>query len=183
MNRLINLSINGDKDAYTNLILSIQNDLYRVAQARLSNLDDINDAIQETIINSYKSLSTLENPNYFKTWIIKILINECNMIYRKKNKQLGIFAKLSRKTTIITEKTEKEIQTVENNLDFEILIKNLDYEEKLIITLYYNNQYSISEIADILDMNINTTKSKFTRAKQKLKKMYDKGGIKNETKK
>ena len=56
MEELILESINGNDEAYTKLTQSIQNELYRVAQARLDNIDDINDAIQETMIIAYKSL-------------------------------------------------------------------------------------------------------------------------------
>lgn len=51
MEELILESINGNDEAYTKLTQSIQNELYRVAQARLDNIDDINDAIQETMDN------------------------------------------------------------------------------------------------------------------------------------
>ena len=61
MEELILESINGNDEAYTKLTQSIQNELYRVAQARLDNIDDINDAIQETMIIAYKSLKSLEN--------------------------------------------------------------------------------------------------------------------------
>ena len=50
MKELIFRSQNGDKEAYTELIKLIQNDLYRIARSKLTDLDDINDAIQETII-------------------------------------------------------------------------------------------------------------------------------------
>ena len=93
MEELILESINGNDEAYTKLTQSIQNELYRVAQARLDNIDDINDAIQETMIIAYKSLKSLENTKYFKTWIIKILINECNKIYARYKWKDKIFRK------------------------------------------------------------------------------------------
>lgn len=67
MNDLIELAKNGDKEAFTNLVLSIENDLYRIAQTRLSDTYDINDAIQNTMINAYKHLKSLKNNNTFKT--------------------------------------------------------------------------------------------------------------------
>lgn len=60
MEELIKLALDGNQDAYTKLIESIQFELYSIASARLDNIDDINDAIQETIIHSYKKL----NSNY-----------------------------------------------------------------------------------------------------------------------
>lgn len=68
-------------------MLSLEKELYKVAKVRLRNDDDIYDAIQETTIKAFKSVKKLKQNQYFKTWIIKILINESNNIYRRKNKR------------------------------------------------------------------------------------------------
>lgn len=72
MEELIQRSLQGDQDAYTELIKSIQVEMYRIATSQLNNIDDVNDAIQETIIRSYDKLHTLKNHSYFKTWVIRI---------------------------------------------------------------------------------------------------------------
>lgn len=166
----------GNKEAFSILIKSIQNDLYKIAKTRLNNDYDIADAIQETIINAYKYIKKLKDLSGFKSWIIKILINECNKIYKKKSKEKEIVEK---KYIEYIDYTDTSIQNSNSKLDFEILIRKLDYDEKLIVTLYYNSHYSCKEISDILNMNINTVKSKLLRAKEKVKKYY-KGGIYNE---
>ena len=79
---LVKLAKNGDKDAYTKLILLIKEDMFKVARARLNNEDDIHDAVQNTIINAYVNITKLRNNQYFKTWVTRILINECNRIYK-----------------------------------------------------------------------------------------------------
>ena len=181
MEELIKRALQGDKNSYINLITSIQTDMYRTATARLHDLDDINDAIQETILKSYKQLHSLKDFSYFKTWIIRILINECNQIYRRKQKQLGIFNKISNNDAAPS--SLQELQDVENDIDFDILINKLNYNERIILTLYYKNTYSILEISDILNISNNTVKSRLFRAKQKLKKLYEEGGLKYEAKK
>ena len=179
MEELIKQSIEGNQQAYITLIKNIQSDLFRVANARLSNIDDVNDAIQETIVISFKDLKKLKHIEYFKTWIIKILINQCNLIYRKRKKQLNIFNKLLN-TNDYSHLEDTSIHNKENELDFDILIDKLNYNEKIVITLYYNNQFSIKEIADILNTNVNTVKSRFNRAKKKLRQCYEKGGYVDE---
>lgn len=182
MEDLIKQSLAGNQEAYITLIKNIQSDLYRVARARLSNIDDINDAIQETIIISFKDLKKLKHIEYFKTWITKILINQCNQIYRKRNKQLNIFNKLLN-TNDYLHLEDTSIHNKENELDFDILIDKLNYNEKIVITLYYNNQFSTKEIADILNTSVNTVKSRLTRAKKKLKLYCEEGGYNDETEK
>ena len=86
MNKLVNKAKNGDKEAFCELILIVKDDLYKIAKSRLGNKeDDIFDAIQETIISAYISIGKLKKVLSFKSWIIKILINECNDILKKKS--------------------------------------------------------------------------------------------------
>ena len=181
MEELIERSLQGDQDAYIELIESIQIEMYKIATSQLNNIDDVNDAIQETIIHSYNKLHTLKNINYFKTWIIKILINQCNLIHRKRKKQLGLFNKISNLVNNSTY-TNNIFQEVESNIDFDLLIQHLNYNEKLIFTLYYRNKYTPTEISNILNINVNTVKSRIYRAKQKIQNLYKKGGMHNEKK-
>ena len=72
------------------------------------------------------------------------------------------------------------IGKVEGKIELEKIYKNLNYEEKICITLFYNSKYQVKEIAEILNISPNTVKSRITRAKQKIKRYYD-GGVENET--
>lgn len=165
MEELIKRSLQGDQDAYIELIESIQIEMYKIATSQLNNIDDVNDAIQETIIHSYNKLHTLKNINYFKT----------------RKKQLGLFNKISNLVNNSTY-TNNIFQEVESNIDFDLLIQHLNYNEKLIFTLYYRNKYTPTEISNILNINVNTIKSRISRAKQKIQKLYKKGGMHNEKK-
>ena len=66
MEELIRRFKEGDISAFDELIISLQSDLYKIARMRLSCQDDINDAVQETMIETYKSIKKLNSPNKFK---------------------------------------------------------------------------------------------------------------------
>lgn len=172
MEELIRQAQKGDKQAFSELILSISDELYKIARTRISIEDDIEDAIQETMIEVYKSIKRLKDPGKFKKWTFKILINKCNRIYRKKYKD---------DVSIEDEKSLKidanSIEKLEHEIDFYELIQDLKYEEKLIATLYYMEDYSVKEIKDILKMNENTINTHLFRARQKLKNKYMGGNI------
>ena len=88
---------------------------------------------------------------------------------------------LSKLFNLQTNKITKEsLHLVEDDIDFEILINKLNYNDKLIATLYYKNKYTPTEISEILDTSVNTIKSKILRIKKKLQK-YIKEGLNNET--
>ena len=118
----------------------------KISRTRLRNEEDIKEAVQETIVKSYCSLKKLKNSKYFKTWIIKILINECNDIYNKTKK--NNFEEYD-ENTIQTESTN-ELNTKVDNLDFFILIDSLNYTERIVLTLFYLEEFSTKEIAKIL---------------------------------
>ena len=76
MDVLIRKAMKGDAEAFIQLIELCEQSMYRSAKAILANEEDIGDAIQETILAAYKNLSALKEPRYFKTWLIRILINK-----------------------------------------------------------------------------------------------------------
>ena len=87
MEKLLKMALKGNKDSFIQLIKLIEKKLYFIAKSRLENEEDIKDVIQETICQTYKNLKNLKNISKFDTWIVTILINNCNQLYRKnKNK-------------------------------------------------------------------------------------------------
>lgn len=161
----------GDEIAFKQLTQSIENDLYRVAKTRLSDDDDIKDAIQNTMIITYKNARKIKDINCFKTWMIHVLINECNKIYKKNKKNNEIFNKLIIDSGF--ENHEDPIQEINNKMSFDTLIEKLNYDEKIVLTLYYNSGLSYTQISKILKINVNTIKSRLTRSVNKLKKYYE----------
>lgn len=169
MEELVEKAKNNDKRAFSELIIAIEKELYLIAKTKLENDDDIGDAIQETIYKSYKNIKKLRDNSIFKTWTIKILMNECNNIFKKKSKY---------STSYEEKEMEKYLATNDKleDLEFDVLIQNLDTEEKLILTLYYCSKYTIKEISKIAKINENTIKSKMARAKNKIRKQFEEEG-------
>ena len=82
MKELAEKAIHGDVDAFLELMDRNSLSMYKVARGILNQDDDVADAIQDTILKCFEKIRTLKNPEYFKTWMIRILINECNQILR-----------------------------------------------------------------------------------------------------
>ena len=164
MEELVEKAKKEDKQAFTNLILSIQRDLYCIAKSKIENENDIDDIIQETMIIAFLNIKKLKNNNFFKTWIIKILINNCNKFYKRKKLKSIEQNDEVRKIRI------KEIDM--SNIEFEDLISFLKEDEKIILTLYYYLGYTTKEISQILNKREGTICSKISRAKMKIKEKY-----------
>ena len=143
------------------LILENQEMLYKVAKSRLKNEEDICDAVQETLISAYKSIKSLKNNKYFKTWLIRILINKCNDMYaRKGTKDISI--------DTIQENKEMATSDFTNEFGIDYIIQSLNVEEQTILTLYYSEGYNEKEISKILDIKYATIRTKIRRAKEKI---------------
>lgn len=149
---LVRKAKNGDNEAFNNLIVEYQEILYKIAKSRLNSEDDICDVVQNTLISAYKSLNTLKNDKYFKTWLIKILINKCNDFYIKNNKNVIPFEDISNNEEAIN----KDF-TSDYGIDY--LIENLNKNEQTILTLYYLEGYSEKEISEIMNINYSTIRT------------------------
>ena len=170
MEELIKRAQKGDKEAFTEIILSIRNELYKIAKTRIINENDIDDIIQETMIEVYKSIKQLRDLKKLKMWVIKILINKCNKFYKRKSKK-DISLEETNINNIIARNNNED---VENDMNFYSLIKNLKYDERIVILLYYMEGYSVEEISEIIKMNKNTVKTNLYRARQKIKNEIEK---------
>lgn len=158
--QLIKKAKKGNKDAFNELMLYYEKDLYNIAKSRLHNEDDVCDVVQETILIAYQSIQKLLNPSKFKIWLIKILINECNKIY--KSQKNNLYDIDDKSDFIIYDKNDSD-------LEFLNLMNVLDSDEKNIFILYYQEGYTSREISKILNINQNTILSKLSRGKEKIK--------------
>ena len=77
---------NGNVDEIGNLLMENMKSMYRVAFSILKTEEEISDAISNTTVIVFEKIHTLKNAEFFKTWLIRILINECNKIHRQNKK-------------------------------------------------------------------------------------------------
>ncbi|MGL4796527.1 MAG: RNA polymerase sigma factor [Paraclostridium sp.] len=159
MELLIKKAIKGNSQAFITLIDKHELAMYKTAKAILNNEEDIGDAIQETILAAYKSIKTLKNTKYFKTWLTRILINKCNDIVR------------SNKGIIFIDQYKEEFyeEDIDRKLEFDECFDKLGSDHKLVLNLYYVEGFNSREISEILNENENTIKSRLLRGKKQLK--------------
>ena len=81
---LIRRAKKDDKDAFCRLMDEHLQCMYKMASAYLKNDEDVADAIQDTILSCYENLRSLKQNRYFKTWMLRILINKCKDILKQK---------------------------------------------------------------------------------------------------
>jgi len=157
------------KENFTLLIESIENDLYNIAENKITDTNDVEDVIQETIIKIYNNIGNLKNKKCFKAWAIKILLNECNKNYNNKTKDVLLLKKIMHQNDIPSE--DSSISELESNLNFKEILRNLSTIDQDICIFYYQCNFSIKEISKILQVKESTIKSRIKRSKEKLEKI------------
>ncbi len=161
---LIRNARKGDKIAFSSLIEHYEKDMYIIAKSKLNCLQDIEDAIQETILEMYSDIWMLRNPNKFRSWMAKILINNCYDII-KENKKYDIGIDKFNLDDIQDENNE----SYDSNNDFFSLISFLDNDDQTLLILKYFQGYSSVEISKILKMKESTVRMRLLRIKAKIK--------------
>ena len=173
MENLVKKAKRGNEEAFSKLILAEKDSLYKIAISRMKTIEDAEDVIQETVIEAYVKMHTIRKNESFKSWIRTILLDMIKTFYeRKAKKDIKIQTKLM-------ENFEKDnvnnIIKTEQDMDFKMLLNKLEDEDRTIILLFYNDGYKVKEISKMLNMNVNTVKTKLSRARKKIEKMKQGG--------
>ena len=153
MEELISQARNGDPDAFTTLMESQMQNMYKAARSVLCNDEDIADAISDTILVCWEKLSQLKEARYFRTWMTRILLNKCNDILRKRRQMVWM---------------DEIPETPDVDDGFENSVNSLAENFRLVVMLYYIEGFKTSEISQILDIPEGTVRSRLARGREQL---------------
>lgn len=154
----------GTREKLETLIRNNQIKYFKLAISYLKNKEDSLDALHNAIVKALQSYPRLRNEKYMDTWFCRILINECLILIKKREKELTL-------EKIEYYNSQEPLKTDSENFDLLYkAISKLEDNLKNIIILRYYNEMSIKQIAKITDTNLNTTKSRLYKALSILKK-------------
>ncbi|HIR28479.1 MAG TPA: sigma-70 family RNA polymerase sigma factor [Candidatus Choladousia intestinigallinarum] len=162
MKNLVKKARKKDPDAFTELIQSQMQNLYKTARAILYNDEDAADAISETILCCWEKLDQLREDQYFRTWITRILVNKCRDLLRKKEALNW--------TNEIPEIPENDSGFI--NAEWKEALNGLDEKYRLVLMLYYIEGFKTSEISQILEMPESTVRTRLARGRDQLSDTY-----------
>ncbi|MBB6453183.1 RNA polymerase sigma-70 factor (ECF subfamily) [Salirhabdus euzebyi] len=161
--KLVKKAQRGHVDAFERLIISHKTTMYRIAKTILPSDNDCADAIQEAIVKAYEKIHTLREPQYFKTWLLRIVMNECNQIHRHR-KNLISFEKWTEPAAEDHSFTQIEVNQ---------MLATLPKDQGDILTLFHINDISISDLALMFEVPENTIKTRLRRAREKAKEIWE----------
>ncbi len=147
------------KEQLGRLIIASEDTLYHVAKTLLYSDADCADAIQEAVVKAFTGLHTLRQDSYAKTWLIRILINECYAIMRREK----------RIVSLESYQRGEEAQEAEDYSGLYDALRRLPEEMRMCVTLYYLEGYSVRETAALLEITESAVKNRLARARAKLR--------------
>ncbi|MGM0840008.1 MAG: sigma-70 family RNA polymerase sigma factor [Bacillota bacterium] len=165
--KLVKKAIKGNEEAFERLIHSESEKLYRTAFLYVRNKEDALDVMQETVCKAFTSISRLKNPEYFSTWLIKILIHTAYS-YLKKQSRHVLTGDEFFDNALITEDSD-----VEGRIDLITAMASLNQHYQTVIILFYFQGQSIKTISETMDTPEGTVKTYLHRAKIELRKLLE----------
>jgi len=166
---------NGDQKAFKQLYGLYAKTMFNVALRILKNKSEAEDTIQEAFIKAYYRISQYDFQASFGAWLKRIVVNQALDFLRKESKwEIGEFGE-----NICTEETDSDWEDIELKVDtVKQAILSLPTGFRTVASLYLFEGYEHKEIAEILSISENTSKSQFHRAKKKIRdfiKEYEAG--------
>ena len=149
-----------DNDRFELLVTAQTDALYRVSMSMLRNEHDAQDAVHDAILSAYVNRNRLKHEEYFATWLIRILINECKKQLRQRKRYADVGDKLPDASVRDDPYLSVEICDV---------IDSLPEKIRLTVVLFYVEDYSIKEIKNILHIPEGTIKSRLNTGRKLLR--------------
>jgi RNA polymerase sigma factor (sigma-70 family) len=157
---------NGDQKAFKELYMLYAKSMFNIAFRILKNHNEAEDILQEAFIKAYYKINQYDFQATFGAWLKKIVVNQALDFLRKESKwKMDDIADEN-----ITEESEIDWEGIDLKVDIvKKAILNLPTGFRTVASLYLMEGYEHKEIAEILSISENTSKSQFHRAKNKIK--------------
>lgn len=147
----------GDHEAFARLMAQLEGPMYGLARQMLRRDEDCADAMQETVLSAFKTIHTLREPAYFRTWVMRILINVCNRMLKQRSRQV-----------LLSDVPEQPAEDDYGDVELHEAVERLERPMRLVVLLHYVQDLPVKEVAKLLRISQGTVKSRLFRAREKL---------------
>lgn len=175
---LVHKTVEGDVEAFNELVSRHHTRIYGLTKKMLGNIEDAEDATQETFLQAYKSIKSFRFQSKFGTWLYQVALNTCKQHLRKskyRDKLIEAYTEESAAHEVSDEREipERQIIKTEQQAQVQAAIDRLPPKQREIVTLYYLQHFKYKEIAEILNCSIGTVSSRLNLAMQNLKRKLE----------
>lgn len=151
-----------DRLEYIRVVDTYANNIYRVALNYCRNRSDAEDVVQNVFLKLFETDTTFRDEEHIKRWLIRVTINKakdlCSSVWKKRIVPIDAHDSMS----------YQQFATAESS-DLYDAVMRLSDKYRIIIHLYYYEDYAVKEIAEILGIKETTIQTRLMRARKKLK--------------
>ncbi len=151
-----------DAKIFERLVIEAQDTLYRVSMSMLKNEQNAQDCVHDAILKAYENIHKLRQEEYFKTWLVRILINECKQSLKKQKRESSLDVELP---------TISSRDNPYSNIEIGEAIDSLPQKIRLVVIMFYIEDYSIDDIKRVLNIPEGTVKSRLYKGRKILKEL------------
>ena len=154
-----------DREEFSRRVNGMMDRLYRISYSQLREPQDRMDAVQDALLKAWSNRHRLKNPEYFETWLIRILLNSCHDQQRR-----------SKRVAPLEEMPEVAEASFDGNPEVRDAILRLNEKQRTTIVLFYMEDYSVDEIARILKIPRETVRTRLRRGRDALRALLEPEG-------
>ncbi len=165
----------GEVEAFGQLLLRYEAKMLRYASKFLINGEDAADVVQAVFLKAYTNIHSFDAGRKFSSWLYRIAHNEFVNIVAKRSRQPLSFLSLDEVLPhpFATERADTELERNELQQSMEACLQKMDAKYREVLVLYYYQDLSYAEIADVLHVPTSTVGVRLTRAKKAIRELYN----------
>lgn len=167
---LISLACNGDTAAYGQLVEKYQHMVYTLALKLVGRPEDAEEVAQDAFLKAYEALHSFKGESKFSTWLYKITYHKGLDLLKKRKRTIHTHSldgdfKIDIPSLV---NTWDELEIKEQREIIKKAVDDLDSDDAIVITLFYFEELSLKEMAEVLALKSNAVKVKLFRARKRL---------------
>jgi len=162
----------GDKEAFTWLVDTYQDMVYTICLRMLSNEADADEAAQDVFLKAYRSIHNFQEKSKFSTWLYRITYNQCISVIRKKVKIIDLVDEVPEDSISESDMSGLDRLSVEERGRYlKMAIEALPETDAVVVTLFYYDELSLEEIAEVTGLTSSNIRIKLHRSRKKMYKV------------
>jgi RNA polymerase sigma-70 factor (ECF subfamily) len=160
-------ALNGDAQAFTDLVEAYQKPVYNLCYRMLGNSQDAEDAAQETFLRAYKSMRRYDRSRPFSTWLLSIAAHYCiDQIRRRRYPVVSVEELPVPDLPDMEPGPEQGLSRKEEQQRVRLILDVLDPVDRAAVVMYYWYDFSYEEICQALSLSLSALKSRLHRARR-----------------
>ena len=166
--RLIEQAQAGDRDAFARLAAEVSDRLYGLAVRILRDPEDAGEALQTALVQIWRDLPNLRDPDRFDAWTYRIVLNSCRSDRRRTKRSLVTF-ELAPEDSVVADAQ----MSIARRDELERAFKALGHDHRAVVVLYYYEDLSVPQIATALGISSGTVKSRLHYAREVMRSVIE----------